>query len=61
VTRGSVVATGVPLGLTETTTRTGLAGQAIGHDHAYVFGELLDLTAAEVAALTAAGAIETAG
>jgi len=61
VTRGAVVATGVPLGLTETPPRTGLAGQAIGHDHAYVFGELLRLDAATVAELTAAGAIERAG
>jgi crotonobetainyl-CoA:carnitine CoA-transferase CaiB-like acyl-CoA transferase len=41
LTRGSVVATGVPLGLTETPERTGVAGQAIGQDHAYVFGEVL--------------------
>lgn len=61
VTRGAVVATGVPLGLTETPPRTGLAGQAIGHDHAYVFAEVLGLDAATVAALTAAGAIERAG
>lgn len=61
VTRASVVATGVPLGLTETPTLTGLAGQAIGQDHAYVFGELLGLDAATVAELTAAGAIEPAG
>ena len=61
VTRGSVVATGVPLGLTETPARTGLAGQAIGHDHAYVFEELLGLDAATVSDLTAAGAIEPAG
>jgi crotonobetainyl-CoA:carnitine CoA-transferase CaiB-like acyl-CoA transferase len=60
-TRGAVVATGVPLGLTETPPRTGLAGQAIGHDHAYVFEELLGLDPATVARLTAAGAIERAG
>lgn len=59
VTRGSVVATGVPLGLTETPARTGLAGQAIGHDHAYVFEQLLGLDAATVAELTRAGAIES--
>lgn len=60
-TRGAVVATGIPLGLTETPPRTGLAGQAIGHDHAYVFEEVLELDAATVVALTAAGAIERAG
>ncbi len=60
-TRGSVVATGVPLGLTATPVRTGLAGQAIGHDHAYVFGEILGMTTDEIVTLTAAGAIEPAG
>jgi crotonobetainyl-CoA:carnitine CoA-transferase CaiB-like acyl-CoA transferase len=58
VTRGSVVATGVPLGLTDTPARSGLAGQAIGHDHAYVFGELLGMSAEEIGAAMAAGAIE---
>jgi crotonobetainyl-CoA:carnitine CoA-transferase CaiB-like acyl-CoA transferase len=60
-TRGTVVATGVPLGLTATPPRTGLAGQAIGRDHAYVFEHLLGLDAATVAELTRAGAIERSG
>ena len=49
LTRGTVVATGVPLGLTETPARTGLAGQAIGQDHAYVFGEVLGMAEEEIA------------
>ena len=61
VTRGSVVTTGVPLGLTETPVRTGVAGQAVGHDHAYVFGEVLGLRTDEISTLEAAGAIEPAG
>jgi crotonobetainyl-CoA:carnitine CoA-transferase CaiB-like acyl-CoA transferase len=60
-TRGDVVATGVPLGLTETPARTGLAGQAIGHDHRYVFEEILGMTRDEIAGAVASGAIEPAG
>ncbi len=61
VTRGEVVATGIPLGLTETPVRTGLAGQTIGHDHAYVFGEILGMSAAEIRAAVESGAIEPSG
>ena len=57
-TRGSVVATGIPLGLTETPPCTGETGQAIGADHAYVFGNLLGMTADEIARAVARGAIE---
>ena len=60
-TRGWVVATGIPLGLTDPPARSGGAGQAIGQDHDYVFGELLGMTADEIAAATESGAIERAG
>lgn len=59
-TRGAVVATGIPLGLTETPARTGEAGQAIGADHHYVFGQLLGMSSEEIARATASGAIEAA-
>lgn len=58
-TRGAVVATGVPLGLTEPRARTGESGQAVGADHGYVFGEVLGMTEAEIADAVASGAIET--
>jgi crotonobetainyl-CoA:carnitine CoA-transferase CaiB-like acyl-CoA transferase len=58
VTKGTVVATGIPLGLTATPVRSGIAGQAIGQDHAYVFGEVLGMSEAEIAAAVASGAIE---
>ena len=61
LTRGTVVATGVPLGLTETPGRTGIAGQAIGQDHAYVFGQVLGMGAEEIARAIASGAIEPSG
>ncbi|MBP1690619.1 MAG: carnitine dehydratase, partial [Deltaproteobacteria bacterium] len=60
-TRGWVVATGIPLGLTDPPARSGGAGQAIGQDHDYVFGELLGMTADEIAAATENGAIERSG
>jgi len=59
-TRGSVVACGVPLGLTATPVRTGTAGQAIGSDHAYVFGTVLGMSAAEIARAVASGVIQDA-
>jgi crotonobetainyl-CoA:carnitine CoA-transferase CaiB-like acyl-CoA transferase len=61
MTRGSVLATGLPLGLTDTPARSGVAGQAIGQDNDYVFGELLGMTADEIAAATESGAIERSG
>jgi crotonobetainyl-CoA:carnitine CoA-transferase CaiB-like acyl-CoA transferase len=59
VTRGTVIATGIPLGLTATPARSGLAGQAVGQDDAYVFGELLGMSANEIHECVAAGAIES--
>jgi crotonobetainyl-CoA:carnitine CoA-transferase CaiB-like acyl-CoA transferase len=61
LTRGSVVATGVPLGLTATPVRSRLAGQAIGNDHAYVFGTVLGMTPEEIARAVESGAMEAAG
>lgn len=58
--KGTVVATGIPLGLTATPGRTRGSGAAIGHDNEYVFGELLGMTRAEIHDCVAAGAIETA-
>ncbi|MCC6848984.1 MAG: CoA transferase [Deltaproteobacteria bacterium] len=60
LTRGEVVATGVPLGLTDPPARTGVAGQGIGRDNEYVFGEILGMSAEEIAAACARGAIEAA-
>lgn len=58
VKKGTVVATGIPLGLTGTPGRSSLAGAAVGHDNDYVFGQILGLTAAQIAHLVAVGAIE---
>jgi len=55
---GQVTATGIPLGLTGTPGRSGVAGSAIGQDNDYVFGTLLGLEPDEIAAAVAAGAIE---
>jgi len=59
--KGEVVADGIPLGLTATPGKTGLAGAPIGHDNDYVFGELLGLAPEEIDRLVADGAIEAAG
>ena len=57
-TRGTVVATGIPLGLTATPARSGRAGQAVGADNGYVFGTLLGMTETEIRRCITAGAIE---
>jgi benzylsuccinate CoA-transferase BbsF subunit len=59
--KGTVVADGIPLGLTATPGRTLTAGAAQGQDNDYVFGELLALAPDEVARLVACGAIEREG
>ena len=59
VRKGTVVATGIPLGLTGTPGRTPGAGAAIGADNAYVFGELLGLSSAEIDQYRTEGAIES--
>jgi crotonobetainyl-CoA:carnitine CoA-transferase CaiB-like acyl-CoA transferase len=58
--KGRELAAGVPLGLTGTPGRTGRTGAALGQDNAYVFGELLGLTAAELRECEALGALERA-
>ena len=56
--KGSVVAAGIPVGLTGTPGRSGLAGAAVGEDNEYVFGELLGMTPEEIQAYVDAGAIQ---
>jgi crotonobetainyl-CoA:carnitine CoA-transferase CaiB-like acyl-CoA transferase len=56
--RGSVVASGIPLGLTRTPGRTTHAGSAVGQDNDYVFGEILKLPPSELARYIEMGAIE---
>lgn len=55
---GTVTATGIPLGLTGTPGRSGIAGSAVGQDNDYVFGTLLGMSREEIDAAVAAGAIE---
>ncbi len=58
-TKGPVIATGIPLGLTATPGRTRGTGAAIGEDNQYVFGKVLGMSDDEIRAGIAAGAIET--
>ncbi len=57
--KGTVMATGVPLGLTGTPGCSGRTGARVGEDNAYVFGQLLGMSTAEIDAAVSAGAIET--
>jgi crotonobetainyl-CoA:carnitine CoA-transferase CaiB-like acyl-CoA transferase len=56
--KGEVIANGIALGLTGTPGKTPRAGEALGQDNDYVFGELLGIDAAERERLVAAGVIE---
>lgn len=56
--KGSVTATGIPLGLTATPARTGRAGAVVGEDNDAVFGEWLGLSAGEIRHFVESGAIE---
>jgi crotonobetainyl-CoA:carnitine CoA-transferase CaiB-like acyl-CoA transferase len=56
--KGTVTATGIPLGLTATPGRSGRSGAAVGEDNDYVFRELLGLSAEEIRRYVEAGAIE---
>lgn len=56
--KGTVLANGIPLGLTRTPGRTVGAGAAMGADNAYVFGELLGMSPQEMQHCIAVGAIE---
>lgn len=61
VKKGTVVANGIPVGLTGTPGRSGRAGAAVGADNEYVFGEVLGMTPQEIDQALRAGAIEPAG
>jgi crotonobetainyl-CoA:carnitine CoA-transferase CaiB-like acyl-CoA transferase len=56
--KGEVIADGIPLGLTGTPGRTAHAGEPIGRDNDYVFGEVLGLSLQERERLETLGAIE---
>jgi crotonobetainyl-CoA:carnitine CoA-transferase CaiB-like acyl-CoA transferase len=56
--KGTVVATGIPLGLTGTPGRTPRAGGAMGEDNARVFRDRLGLSETEYNDYLATGAIE---
>jgi crotonobetainyl-CoA:carnitine CoA-transferase CaiB-like acyl-CoA transferase len=56
--KGSVVASGIPLGLTGTPGHTSHAGSAVGHDNQYVCREILDLSETEIARFEELGAVE---
>src|SRR5579862_6479863 len=58
VCKGTVLANGIPLGLTGTPGHTGRAGVAVGADNGYVFGTLLGMTPEEIRRHEDAGAIE---
>ncbi|RMD81338.1 MAG: CoA transferase [Candidatus Dadabacteria bacterium] len=58
LTRGTVVATGVPLALEGTPGRSGRSGARVGEDNRYVLGELLGMNAEEIARAEASGAVE---
>jgi crotonobetainyl-CoA:carnitine CoA-transferase CaiB-like acyl-CoA transferase len=58
--KGTVTATGIPLGLTGTPGRSGLAGAAPGQDNDFVFGTLLGLSEQEIEEAVEQGAIEPA-
>lgn len=59
--KGTVTATGIPLGLTGTPGRSGRAGAAIGQDNDEVFRTLLGMTEPELARAIEEGAIEPMG
>ena len=56
--KGTVVAAGIPLGLTATPGRSGRAGAAVGQDNEYVFSELLGMAPEEIRRAIDVGAIE---
>src|SRR5205823_6200054 len=59
--KGTVIANGIPLGLTGTPGRTGRAGRAVGADNDYVFRELLGMSPQEIRRCIEVGAIESSG
>jgi len=58
--KGTVVAAGIPLGLTGTPVRSGRSGAAVGEDNDHVFGTLLGMSREEMRACIEDGAIESA-
>ena len=60
-TKGRVIASGIPLGLTATPGRTPHAGVAAGHDNKAVLREVVGLSTAEYDRYVASGAIEEDG
>ena len=60
VAKGTVIAAGLPVGLTNPPGSSRSAGEAVGQDNEAVLGEWLGMTADEVAADVAAGAVERA-
>ncbi len=60
VAKGNVIAAGLPVGLTDPPGSSRSAGEAVGQDNEAVLGEWLGMTADEVAADVAAGAVERA-
>ena len=58
--KGTVQASGIPLGLTGTPGRTTHSGSSVGHDNRAVFREIVGLTDERVDELIAIGAIEAA-
>ena len=58
--KGTVIAAGIPLGLTGTPGSSRKAGAAVGQDNDAVFRELLKMSDTELNAAKASGAIETA-
>jgi crotonobetainyl-CoA:carnitine CoA-transferase CaiB-like acyl-CoA transferase len=57
--KGTVIAAGIPVGLTGTPGCSGRAGAAVGEDNEYVFGELLGMSREEIQRAIEAGAIES--
>ena len=60
LTRGRVVASGVPLGLTATPGSSGRSGARVGEDNDYVLSEVLEMTREEIDRAIACGAVEPA-
>jgi crotonobetainyl-CoA:carnitine CoA-transferase CaiB-like acyl-CoA transferase len=58
LTKGEVVATGIPVGLTRTPGHTRESGARMGEHNAYVFRDLLELSPEEIRGYEEIGAIE---
>ncbi len=58
LTRGRVVATGIPLGLTATPGSSGRSGARVGEDNEYVLKEILGMSREQIDRAIACGAVE---